>query len=133
MEPKLHLGRNPFRSNRQPVRGQEVTLEGEAFYQIANYDRMRPFFMTVVSDADHWLFISSNGGLTAGRRDANNALFPYYTDDKIRDMADVTGQQDAAARPPPQAGRRSGNHSPIAGTGFIACVAISTRTSGATN
>lgn len=68
-------------------------LEGEAFYQIANYDRMRPFFMTVVSDADHWLFISSNGGLTAGRRDANNALFPYYTDDKIRDLADLTGSK----------------------------------------
>jgi len=54
---------------------------------------MRPFFLTVVSDADHWLFISSNGGLTAGRRDANLALFPYYTDDKIRDMAEVTGSK----------------------------------------
>ncbi len=49
--------------------------------------------MTLVSDADHWLFISSNGGLTAGRRDADLALFPYYTDDKIRDMADVTGSK----------------------------------------
>jgi hypothetical protein len=68
-------------------------LEGEPFYQIANYDRMRPFFMTVVSDADHWLFISSNGGLTAGRRDADLALFPYYTDDKIRDMAEVAGSK----------------------------------------
>jgi len=71
----------------------QVTIEGERFYQIANYDRMRPFFMTVVSDADHWLFISSNGGLTAGRRDANLALFPYYTDDKIRDLAEVTGSK----------------------------------------
>jgi len=93
MEPQLYLGKNPLRANRNPVRGQRVTLEGEDFYQIANYDRMRPFFMTVVSDADHWLFISSNGGLTAGRRDANLALFPYYTDDKIRDMADVTGSK----------------------------------------
>ena len=77
METKLHLGKSPLRANRNPVEGHQVTLDGEAFYQIANYDRMRPFFMTVVSDADHWLFISSNGGLTAGRRDANLALFPY--------------------------------------------------------
>ena len=93
MPPKLHLGVSPLRTNSNPVRGRQVALEGEEFYQIANYDRMRPFFMTVVSDADHWLFISSNGGLSAGRRDANLALFPYYTDDKIRDMADVTGSK----------------------------------------
>ena len=68
MESKLHLGKSPLRTNLDPVEGKQVTLAGEAFYQIANYDRMRPFFMTVVSDADHWLFISSNGGLTAGRR-----------------------------------------------------------------
>ena len=93
MQPQLLLGAGPLCTNSNPVRGQQVALEGEDFYQIANYDRMRPFFMTVVSDADHWLFISSNGGLTAGRRDANLALFPYYTDDKIRDLADVTGSK----------------------------------------
>jgi hypothetical protein len=93
MRPQLHLGESPLRVNNNPVQGQLATLEGEDFYQIANYDRMRPFFMTVVSDADHWLFISSNGALSAGRRDANLALFPYYTDDKIRDMSDVTGSK----------------------------------------
>lgn len=93
MATPLHLGKSPLRTNGNPVQGNQVTLNGEKFYQIANYDRMRPFFMTIVSDADHWLFISSNGGLSAGRRDANLALFPYYTDDKIRDMADVTGSK----------------------------------------
>ena len=93
MEPELYLGQSLFRANPHPVQGQRVTVAGEDFYQIANYDRMRPFFMTVVSDADHWLFISSNGGLTAGRRDASLALFPYYTDDKLRDMAEVTGSK----------------------------------------
>ncbi len=93
METQLYLGKSPLRANRNPVKGHQVTLDGEAFYQIANYDRLRPFFMTLVSDADHWLFISSNGGLTAGRRDANLALFPYYTDDKIRDLAEVTGSK----------------------------------------
>jgi len=93
MKHPLYLGRTPLRTNQQSVQGRQITLEGESFYQIANFDRMRPFFMTVVSDADHWLFISSNGGLTAGRRDASLALFPYYTDDKIRDMAEVTGSK----------------------------------------
>jgi hypothetical protein len=93
MKAKLHVGNTPLRLNSAPVQGQPVTLAGEEFYQIANYECMRPFFMTVVSEADHWMFISSNGALSAGRRNADLALFPYYTDDKIRDMAEVTGSK----------------------------------------
>jgi hypothetical protein len=52
---------------------------------------MRPFFMSIVSDSNHWMFISSNGGLTAGRRNSRFSLFPYYTDDKITEMAETTG------------------------------------------
>lgn len=37
------------------------------------------------------MFLSSHGGITAGRGDADHALFPYFTDDKIRDMAEITG------------------------------------------
>ena len=70
-----------------------VDLEGEKYYKIANHDRMRPFFMSIVSDSNHWLFISSNGGLTAGRKNAEFALFPYYTDDKITEFADITGSK----------------------------------------
>ena len=70
-----------------------VLLDGEKFYKIANNDAMRPFFMSVVSDSNHWLFISSNGGLTAGRKNAEFALFPYYTDDKISEFADITGSK----------------------------------------
>jgi hypothetical protein len=54
---------------------------------------MPPFFMSVVSDSDHWLFLWSNGGLTAGRRSPEHALFPYYTDDKLRDLAHCTGSR----------------------------------------
>ena len=54
---------------------------------------MRPFFMSIVSDSNHWMFISSNGGLTAGRKDAESSLFPYYTDDKITESADITGSK----------------------------------------
>ncbi|MEJ2279477.1 MAG: hypothetical protein P8Y70_17300 [Candidatus Lokiarchaeota archaeon] len=44
---------------------------------------MPPFFMSIVSSSNHWLFISSTGGLSAGRVSAEQALFPYYTDDKL--------------------------------------------------
>ena len=70
-----------------------VTLNGEQFYKINNSDTMRPFFMSIVSDSNHWMFISSNGGLTAGRRNAEFALFPYYTDDKITESAEITGSK----------------------------------------
>ena len=70
-----------------------VSIDGEMFYKIANHDKMRPFFMSIVSDSNHWLFISSNGGLTAGRKNAEFALFPYYTDDKITEFADITGSK----------------------------------------
>ena len=93
MNSKLYHGKNPLRRNGAPIFGEQVTLESEEFYRIANYDRMRPFFMSVVSGADHWMFVSSNGALTAGRRNADLALFPYYTDDKIHDTAEVAGSK----------------------------------------
>lgn len=65
----------------------------EPFLKISNNNELRPFFMSIVSDSDHWMFISSNGGLTAGRRNAEYALFPYYTDDKITEFADITGSK----------------------------------------
>lgn len=70
-----------------------VVMDNEHYYKIANSDAMRPFFMNVVSDSDHWMFISGNGGLTAGRRNPEYALFPYYTDDKITEFADITGSK----------------------------------------
>jgi hypothetical protein len=72
---------------------QTTTIDREAWFKIADHDRMRPFFMSVVSDSNHWLFISSNGGLTAGRKNNHFALFPYYTDDKITESADITGSK----------------------------------------
>ncbi len=68
-------------------------FDGEKWFKISNHDRLRPFFMSVVSDSNHWMFISSNGGLSAGRKNSEYALFPYYTDDKITDLADTTGSK----------------------------------------
>ena len=72
---------------------QLIEIKGEKYYRIENSDQMRPFFMSIVSDSNHWMFISSNGGLTAGRKNAEFALFPYYTDDKITEFADITGSK----------------------------------------
>lgn len=75
------------------VVGKFVTIEGESCYEIQHFDSMQPFFISVASDSDIWLYISSNGALTAGRRNPDNALFPYYTDDKITDSAEITGSK----------------------------------------
>ncbi|MEJ6786381.1 MAG: hypothetical protein ACKVLH_00475 [Bacteroidia bacterium] len=79
--------------SRTDIQLNRVKIEEEYFFQITNHDAMRPFFMSVVSDSNHWMFISSNGGLTAGRKNAQYALFPYYTDDKITEAADITGSK----------------------------------------
>ncbi len=68
-----------------------MELLGRRFYRIDDYDRMAPFFMTVVSAGDPWLFVSSTGGVTAGRVPPDFALFPYYTDDKVAESAGRTG------------------------------------------
>ncbi|WP_353778964.1 hypothetical protein [Winogradskyella sp. 3972H.M.0a.05] len=75
------------------IKLKKVSIDNESYYMITNNDEMRPFFMSIVSDSDHWMFISSNGGLSAGRKDADNALFPYYTDDKITESYDITGSK----------------------------------------
>ena len=70
-----------------------VSFDGEDFFKINNNDAIRPFFMSIVSSSNHWMFIASNGGLTAGRKNADHSLFPYYTDDKITESAEQTGSK----------------------------------------
>ncbi len=88
-----YIGSNKVEQIEKPVRGDIVDFWGEAYYKISNYDHMAPFLMSIVSDSDVWMFISSNGALTAGRRNPDNALFPYYTDDRIHDSQDITGSK----------------------------------------
>ena len=89
----IYLGKNKAENSALEVKGELVNFDNEVYYKISNSNQMRPFFMSLVSNANHWMFISSNGGLTAGRKDAESALFPYYTDDKITESADVTGSK----------------------------------------
>ena len=87
----IYIGHQPFQTSQASPSGKEVELEGETYYRISAVDRMRPFFMSIVSHSDHWMFIASNGGLSAGRVNSDFALFPYYTDDKITESAETTG------------------------------------------
>lgn len=90
----IQVGKTPLQfSNPNSISGEFVERDGSTFYMIRNFDEMRPFFISVVSDSDHWLYISSKGGLSAGRVNPENALFPYYTDDKIHDSSELTGSK----------------------------------------
>ncbi|MFH1524677.1 MAG: hypothetical protein ABIF04_06905 [Chloroflexota bacterium] len=88
---RTHVGNSILQNPTHKVKGGYVPLLDEQFYRIRHYDRMPPFFMSIVSSTDHWMFISSTGGLSAGRSSAETALFPYYTDDRISENNDNTG------------------------------------------
>ena len=82
---------NWMKEGNNMVKGQFISIDGERFYEIANYDEMQPFFISLASDTDLWMYLASTGGLTCGRRSPNEALFPYYTDDKITESYEFTG------------------------------------------
>jgi len=88
VEPKSSSVRNDYEAA-----GQFVDHACERFYVIHNVDSLPPFFINLVSNSDHWLFISSNGSLTAGRVSPETALFPYVTVDKIHDSDAHTGSK----------------------------------------
>ncbi|UCD23042.1 MAG: hypothetical protein JSW51_08200 [Gemmatimonadota bacterium] len=80
------------------VSGEFLTRAGERYCAIRNVDEMPPFFISLVSAGDHWLFISSTGGLTAGRVSPETALFPYITVDKIHESCPHTGSKTLIRR-----------------------------------
>jgi len=90
-QPEIHLGAGPLLPAGAPVEGGPIVLDGERFYRIRHVDAMPPFLMSIVSASDLWMFVSSSGGLTAGRVDADGALFPYTTADKLTEGFEHTG------------------------------------------
>ena len=92
-EKNIYLGSQPLNTSKHSITGEEVEINGERYFKISNTDQMRPFFMSIVSHSDHWMFISSTGGLSAGRINSDHALFPYYTDDKITEAHEHTGSK----------------------------------------
>lgn len=89
----IWLGEQPLVQRSGSPSGDYVVVEGEHFYRIRHFDLLADFFISLVSYANHWLFISSSGALTAGRTHSGSALFPYYTEDKIAESAQVTGHR----------------------------------------
>lgn len=89
----IFIGNSASNFTKNEVKGELVDFNGEKYYKISHHDAMRPFFMSIVSNSDHWMFISSNGGVSAGRKNSDNAIFPYYTDDKITELAHTTGSK----------------------------------------
>lgn len=67
------------------VAGEFVERDGRTWYRLCGVDLLPPFLTSVASGSDHWLFASSRGPLTAGRRDVHSALFPYRTEDALHD------------------------------------------------
>ncbi len=122
----LFIGETKLVTEPKEVQGESVIVDGERYYKISNVDGMRPFFMSIVSHSDHWMFISSNGGLTAGRRNSEQALFPYYTDDKITASADTTGSR-TIIHVHGEDRQGSGSHFPMHVWGVIRYSEISTR------
>jgi hypothetical protein len=89
----IFIGDTQQQRTEADVKGEFVEMLGDKFYKIHNYDHMAPFFMSIVSSSNHWLFTSSTGGLSAGRVSAENSLFPYYTDDKLTENSENTGSR----------------------------------------
>ncbi len=90
---EIYLGDSQVKFQDREVSGEFVVIRNEKFYKISNFNEMPDFFMTIVSNSDHWMFLSSNGSLTAGRKNRDNALFPYYQVDKIHDYKNITGSR----------------------------------------
>ena len=85
-----HAREGGTRGNRT-ARGEFLDHAGERFYVIRDVGKMAPFLISVVSSDDHWLFVSSTGGLTAGRVSPETALFPYVPVDKVHESPAHTG------------------------------------------
>ena len=57
---KVKLGSQVLQAQAMEAKGDFVSFEGQAFYRIQKVNAMPPFFMTLVSPYDHWLFVASN-------------------------------------------------------------------------
>lgn len=71
--------------------GEVRSFEGIEWYRVEDYDLLDPFLVNVTSPDDLWLFVSSTGALTAGRRSPEHALFAYETDDRLHRSGGRTG------------------------------------------
>ena len=79
-------------SDAGPAPGGRFCVEdGLEWYRIDRYDHLDPFLVNVVTPTNQWMFVSSTGALTAGRRSAQHALFSYETDDRLHRLGGRSG------------------------------------------
>ena len=90
---QIYIGNQKAKISNAQIKGDFVQINDEKFYKISNYDKMAPFLISIVSATDHWLYISSKGGITAGRKNSDNALFAYTNDDVLHDVNEITGSK----------------------------------------
>lgn len=87
-------GRRVVRVSIPPIEAATPAIDQptpHALYRIDRLESLRPFLASVVSDCDLWMYVSSTGGLTAGRRNEDGSLFPYVTDDQLHLAAGASG------------------------------------------
>src|SRR5260221_13932956 len=92
----VFLGNHPISKREATVDGRLVERGAETFYRIEHAEALPHFLTTVVSDSDHWLFVGSNGALTAGRPNSQIVRFPPTTQEKRPDGAGVVGAPPSA-------------------------------------
>jgi hypothetical protein len=92
-ENSIYIGNKLASFNENETEGELINFDNEVYYKISNSSNLRPFFISLISNSNHWMFLSSNGGLSAGRKNSDFALFPYYTDDKITESYETTGSK----------------------------------------
>src|SRR5215471_16633717 len=87
----VFLGDSPLSAGIDKAESAGLSINGERFVGIRDVSAMPPFLMSIVSNGNLWLFAGSNSPFTAGRGDADHALFPYRTADKILSQPGSSG------------------------------------------
>jgi len=78
-------------SAKDPSTDNFVQLDGDIYFRIQDVHSMPGFFMSLSSSGNHWMFVSSEGAVTAGRECPLGAFFPYYSADKLADLKHCSG------------------------------------------
>lgn len=80
---RIHLSLPIKVESQAKVNGDLINWRASEYYRIENYDLLEPFLISLMTDCDLWMYLSSSTGLTAGRQDSDHAIFPYETEDKL--------------------------------------------------
>jgi hypothetical protein len=68
-----------------------LSLDGQEMYRISGHDELEPFLITLCTESDLWMYLSSTGGVTAGRFDSDHTIFPYETEDRLHKAHGISG------------------------------------------